>query len=690
MQGQNPSLHGSSRAAATHEAQATAQTAVNVPAVARKRAAARASTGSIELGSRKRPARRNSFVTPRSTKFVSPLASHALNQVLPASRLRHQASASAREPAVPPKPLRSGQPLSASVTLDNLSAGAEVLEQHECAHIDLNEAATCQILDDAGQAVSNEQLRQQLISAGADPHSASPEWVNNHTALIKYQLAGIERRVPALQGRLLVVPVVLDHLKYRYDREVVQGRCSALKRLLEQDMPPSRMLVLRVCSLLPSCPVSGQSGAASTAAAATLPTLVLLTDGWYCIRAALDPPLAQQHALCRLRPGTKLRIIGAELMAAGNAPALEASKQATLKLHFNGTHRIRSDCQLGLQRSPGSFTPLHKVHPQGGLVPQMVLLVRRKHPNLMWQRSSDGRAITSSIRAHAAAVEAAQAGQEQGMQAAAAQVQADEEDFCRAHLAQMGADVNPGEAAYCRAILDGTGDCSGEELSHDAYQQLIRFQERRMAAMDCQRNLRAQRISKASTSVDDARPLTSMVVSAVVNREAEERSERDPEASCSAEAVLTVWGAHPTDTVEGGVYVVTCLQPSERYGVLVLQTTKHTRWRAVNAADLHFLEYDWQPRSFLDIPDASKLPGNSTFDYAGVVIGMSGPDDAGRQWVFLADESCTAPDDELMAVQLQQPQDLLQGHPGAYLGQTMMLLDLHVEAPDPSAGLGFR
>lgn len=74
--------------------------------------------------------------------------------------------------------------------------------------------------------------------------------------------------------------------------------------------------------------------------------------------------------------------------------------------------RVRSDCMLGLQCSPGSFTPLGLVHPQGGLVPQIVLLVQRKHPNLMWQRTSDGCTTVTSLHAHAAAIEAAEANQE--------------------------------------------------------------------------------------------------------------------------------------------------------------------------------------------------------------------------------------------------------------------------------------
>ena len=183
--------------------------------------------------------------------------------------------AAAGQPQVPPKPLHSGQPLAASAVLARLTAGAEVLEHHECAPVDLHEVADWQVLslalcwlcrchkfckstavvprlhnllcafqltgsslsflcsvgvlliytgachavqiqDDAGQAVDTVQLRQQLISAEADPNLATPAWVSNHAALIKCQLAGLERQVPALQGQLLVASVVLDHLRYRY------------------------------------------------------------------------------------------------------------------------------------------------------------------------------------------------------------------------------------------------------------------------------------------------------------------------------------------------------------------------------------------------------------------------------------------------------------------------------------------
>lgn len=71
------------------------------------------------------------------------------------------------------------------------------------------------------------------------------------------------------------------------------------------------------------------------------------------------------------------------------------------------------DCKLGLQRSPSSTVPLHQVHAEGGLLPQTVLLVQRKHPTLMWQRLPDGRVLLQSLTAHAAAQEAAAAQQAQ-------------------------------------------------------------------------------------------------------------------------------------------------------------------------------------------------------------------------------------------------------------------------------------
>ena len=67
--------------------------------------------------------------------------------------------------------------------------------------------------------------------------------------------------------------------------------------------------------------------------------------------------------------------------------------------------RMPFDCKLGLQRSPGSTTPLHLVHHSGGMIPQTLVLIQRKHATIMWQRTADGRAVTQSLRSHSAAEE---------------------------------------------------------------------------------------------------------------------------------------------------------------------------------------------------------------------------------------------------------------------------------------------
>ena len=171
----------------------------------------------------------------------------------------------------------------------------------------------------------------------------------------------------------------------RYEREAHCGHRSTVKRILEQEVPGSRMMVLRICATQhnQATPAAGaelcklqpvRNGALyshgsvmfyahwpmeSTASAGALlsshvsdhlqlqkllpvwavhscmagcirvvrldpsapavqgmrklggsqmhapaqQTLLLLTDGWYCIRAALDGPLTRLQASGRLQPG---------------------------------------------------------------------------------------------------------------------------------------------------------------------------------------------------------------------------------------------------------------------------------------------------------------------------------------------------------------------------------------------------
>lgn len=67
----------------------------------------------------------------------------------------------------------------------------------------------------------------------------------------------------------------------RYEREVNHGHQSAVKRILEGDVPPSSMMVLCVSNIYSICvsPVGPQSSLSSTTENGTC-AKVELTDGW--------------------------------------------------------------------------------------------------------------------------------------------------------------------------------------------------------------------------------------------------------------------------------------------------------------------------------------------------------------------------------------------------------------------------
>lgn len=60
-----------------------------------------------------------------------------------------------------------------------------------------------------------EQLAALMHAAGASPTAATPAWLGNAYRWVLWKLARWERRLPALAGRLLTVPVVLDQLMHR-------------------------------------------------------------------------------------------------------------------------------------------------------------------------------------------------------------------------------------------------------------------------------------------------------------------------------------------------------------------------------------------------------------------------------------------------------------------------------------------
>ena len=167
-----------------------------------------------------------------------------------------------------------------------------------------------QVSGPSGKVVGVAELQELLVKAGAQAQHATLDWVGSHSALIAWRLALQERQVLDLQGCLLTSPVVLDQLMYRccpapvhhaisaspgiwrgchacfgmaspcarvdacwplpepnacllgckrrYEREVHCKQRSTLKRVLEEELPSSKVMVLQVCSVLPPSAALGE------------------------------------------------------------------------------------------------------------------------------------------------------------------------------------------------------------------------------------------------------------------------------------------------------------------------------------------------------------------------------------------------------------------------------------------------
>jgi breast cancer 2 susceptibility protein len=93
------------------------------------------------------------------------------------------------------------------------------------------------------------------------------------------------------------------YICHRYEREINRCERPAIRLIQERDASPSSAMVLCVFE------ISWPSGTRTDTVA---PELVL-TDGWYKIRAQTDVALARAVKKNKIRVGSKLEIIGAKV-----------------------------------------------------------------------------------------------------------------------------------------------------------------------------------------------------------------------------------------------------------------------------------------------------------------------------------------------------------------------------------------
>jgi len=238
------------------------------------------------------------------------------------------------------------------------------------------------------------QALGELLQAGCLIGRSTPKWVANHWGLIIWKLAGMVRWQPDCLSRVWNPSNAVQQLKYRYEREFVCGHRSALKRILDSDCPSTMPMCLVIVGIIRppahSSPIKGCSP----------PSEVLeLSDGWYKIKAHLDPVLVRVLKRGTLRVGFKIAISGAsteapitdhsksQQMEKRKKPAAKergpceegAEEEMRLYLQGNATSRARWAESLGLRPRPW-VANLSSLTPDGGKIPLMDILIVKVYP----------------------------------------------------------------------------------------------------------------------------------------------------------------------------------------------------------------------------------------------------------------------------------------------------------------------
>ncbi|KAK9866744.1 hypothetical protein WJX84_001260 [Apatococcus fuscideae] len=461
-------------------------------------------------------------------------------------------------------------------------------------------------------------------------------------------------------SQLLTADVVLDELKLRYEREVNQGQSPWLKRVLEQDVPASHAMVLRVARIL--LPPPDQQSAAQGPQKPQLQ----LTDGWYGVRANLDAPLTGLVQSGHISVGCKLRICGAELQGQ-QQEVLLAAKSSSLTLHANGVKRARLTAKLGQQSHRSIHLPLNAIHPAGGAVPQTDVVIQRKGPVLMWARAPDGIPYTTSQKGHAHLLKQHEAQLCKVSDAVAAELQGEEAARCRQALTPLGKrKAAAGEQLYAQALLS-EGSFNGHGLTEQQQHQLASFSAKRKTDMETrQQKLMAERLGEAVQA--EGTPVLRLLVSPVIHKiveivllTPEPRPWRQITVSYVMQdvhrnedvhapwAVIRVW--RPSDDVlqlaEGEVYSVAGLSPAERSGrgatPLELSTSRITAWARLQPGRDSCLLWAFQPRAWLSLEQVLQQQPGSLVDCFGLAVSATAvqhPNQhAAQQFVFLVDST---------------------------------------------------
>ncbi|NXG55740.1 BRCA2 protein, partial [Hemiprocne comata] len=509
---------------------------------------------------------------------------------------------------------------------------------------------------DEGKAGKKEFYRALCDTPGVDPKLITEAWVYNHYRWIVWKLAAMEVSFPQeFANRCLTPETVLLQLKYRYDLEVDKSKRSAIKKITERDDAAGKTLVLCVSKVISLNTVVSPSSSNKNVESKKEAAIIEVTDGWYGIRALLDPPLKAFLCRRRLTVGQKIIVHGAELVGSQNGcTPLEAPDSLMLKISANSTRCARWNAKLGFHRDPRPFPlPLSSLYSEGGAVGCIDVVIQRTYPIQWMEKTSAGSYVFRNSRAEEREAAKHAEDQQKKLEALFAKIQAEYEK----HEAEATSSRTPRSRIVTRQQIHNLQD--GAEL-YEAIQNVSDpgymegyLSEDQLKALNAHRQLMND---KKQAQIQEE------------FKKALELAEQE-ENGCSKREVSTVWKLCVVDYRKQGKHkgvllsvwrplleVCSLLKEGSRYRIYQLSTsqskgrsdstniqltaTKKTQYLQLSVSQ-EMLVQIYFPRKalkFTSLSDPSFQPPCSEVDLVGVVVSLSRT--GFTTMVYLSDESC--------------------------------------------------
>ncbi|KFQ35723.1 Breast cancer type 2 susceptibility protein, partial [Mesitornis unicolor] len=507
---------------------------------------------------------------------------------------------------------------------------------------------------DEGKAGKKEFYRALCDTPGVDPKLITEPWVYNHYRWIIWKLAAMEVAFPhEFANRCLTPETVLLQLKYRYDLEVDKSKRSAIKKITERDDAAGKTLVLCISKIISLNAVVSPSSSNKNVESKKAAAIIEVTDGWYGIRALLDPPLKAFLHRRRLTVGQKIIVHGAELVGSQNGcTPLEAPDSLMLKISANSTRCARWHAKLGFHRDPRPFPlPLSSLYSEGGAVGCIDVVIQRTYPVQWMEKTATGSYVFRNSRAEEKEAAKHAEDQQKKLEALFAKIQAEYEKHeertsrrtPRSHIVTRQQIHNLQDGAELYEAIQNSSDPGYMEgyLSDDqlkalnAYRQLMNDKKQTQIQEEFKKALESAEQKENGCSKRDVSAVWKLCV---VDYRKQEKHKG---------VILSIW--RPLLDVcsllkEGSRYRIYQLSASQAKGRLgstnvQLTATKKTQYLQLSVSQEILLQIFFRRKAlkFTSLSDPSFQPPCAEVDLVGVVVSISRT--GFTTMVYLSDES---------------------------------------------------